>query len=571
MKKIIFRICIMGSALFLLTACGKKKDTPVSKNNTTTTKTTTAATEPVTTEPERTKIVRLSVTNGSNGLEVKILDENQQKIENLPFTVCFVNVGNTPIRDSEQSATVSGEEFSDTQGTGTIVVDSQYLDSGNYEVYLRPIDEYIYAEPIPLSYVVYKFDENIEEKIVQSENVDLEREDKSYIAQEAIEAQKKKNAVKVNNMISSGFILGNSKKFRVNIPVLNENDDVMYEKLNAIEADSSLELSEYIKENNLEELIVGGEVKKMYVYEERRFDQRIDDYYVSKAILKEGGKTYIYTLVPHMKESVEDVYVGWYSKKGKHYYNDENGYPVTGWQKIDELWYYFDDDGRKASITGVDVSEYQEDIDWQALKDSGIDFAIIRCGFRGYETGVLVEDAKFKENIQRAKEVGMPFGVYIFSQAINQVEAAEEASMILQLCKNYEPDLPFAMDIEACGDEEVEGRQNKLSAAQRTMVINTFVDVIESQGKEAMLYSNKHWIENQMYIDQIDCKLWYAMWPGEDENDPDAADAPNNDAYETDPDKIPNMPCEIWQYSSKGVVDGIEPLVDLNAWVPSLE
>lgn len=84
-----------------------------------------------------------------------------------------------------------------------------------------------------------------------------------------------------------------------------------------------------------------------------------------------------------------------------------------------------------------------------------------------------------------------------------------------------------------------------------------------------MLYSNKKWLEDSMYLSQISCKLWYAMWPGEDEDN--TGENPNNDALEPDSSKIPNIEVEIWQYSSKGQVDGIEPLVDLNAWVPSVE
>lgn len=573
MNRIIKLICLVAAVL-LLAAC--KKDNK--KTSVQTTQQVTAAVEKEGTQEvlaERTKFVKLEVVNREDGIEIRILDEQNQKIQNTVFTVCLVRSEEKMVLDKTLSGTIEGMEYTDEDGDGALYISS--LENGSYEIYLRPLEEYTDANPVPLSYVVYKFDENIGAKIHQSSEVDVEHEDKDYVSEEENVPVKSEEAVKVSNIINSGFILGNSETFTVNKPLLNENEEIQYEKLNSSELDSSINISDYVKENNKEELCIGGVHKTVYVYEEARFDPRVDEYYVSKAIIQEEGKYCLYTLVPHMTTGEEEVYVGWYSKKGKHYYNNEDGYPVTGWQKLDGLWYYFDANGQKASVTGIDVSEYQEEIDWSVLKESGIDFVIIRCGYRGYETGVLVEDARFKENIRKATEVGMPFGVYIFSQATSQAEAAEEASMILELCRGYEPTLPFAIDIEACGDANGQGRQNSLSVSARTQVINTFVNVIKSQGEEAMLYSNKSWLENQIDLSKINCKIWYAMWPGEEAEDEKEGTgakeqkAPNDDAYEADETKVPDMEVEIWQYSDKGVVEGIEPLVDLNAWVPSLE
>lgn len=562
-------VCILLATACVCGACGKKDNKNTKPAVQQTTKATTSVVEE-TSEAEE-KYVKIDVISKEEGIEVKILDEENHKITDTPFTICIVEAGTAMILDKEQSATIEGNEYLDEDGDGALYIEG--ITTGTYEIYLRPIEGYRNATPASISLIYYVFDENVTDKIKQSEDVDVAHEDKSYVPTDTDNTKRSEDAIKVTNMINAGFILGESKTFKVNVPVLTEDEEVQYEKLSATLADASLDLSSYIKENNKVDLLVGGKVISGYVYKEERFDKRVEEYYVSEAIVIEEGKKYIYSLVPHMTTGKEDVYVGWYSKKGKHFYNNEDGYPITGWQKLDGLWYYFDENGQKSSLTGVDVSEYQEEIDWVALKNSGIDFAIIRCGFRGYGSGVLVEDARFRENIQKATEVGMPYGVYIFSQAINGVEAAEEASMILQLCEGYEPTLPYAIDIEACGTAEDPGRQNLLSNYARTQVINTFVDVIESQGEEAMLYSNKRWLYDNMNLSEIDCKIWYAMWPGEDEEDAVEGEgaAPNNDAYEVDPDKIPDMEVEIWQYSSKGQVEGIEPLVDLNAWVPSLE
>lgn len=568
-RKEIKAVMLFLLLVIMISACGKenKKQEKVSATTAATVQNQTQATE---TEPERTKYVRLEVVNLENGIEVRILDENNSKITGVPFTICMVLENGKMQLDKNLSGTIQGSEYSDEKGVGAIRIDN--VESGSYEIYLRPLAEYMDANPVPVSFVVYKFDTNISQKIHQSDEVDVEREDKSFVNKEQENSVKSEDAIKVSNLINSGFILGTSEEFTVNKPVLTEDEEIQYEKLNSAEIGSEIEISDYVKDNNKEELLIGGERQTVYVYEEERFDARVDEYYVSKAIINVDGKYMMYTLVPHMTTGKEEVYVGWYSKKGKHYYNDEDGYPVSGWKKLDGMWYFFNEDGQKASITGIDVSEYQEEIDWAVLKESGIDFAIIRCGYRGYETGVLVEDARFKENIQKATEVGMPFGVYIFSQAITPAEAAEEASMILELCKGYEPTLPYAIDIEACGDDEVKGRQNSISKIARTQVINTFVSVIKSQGKEPMLYSNKSWLENQIDLSQISCKIWYAMWPGEEAEEGETGrNVPNNDAYEKDETKYPDMKVEIWQYSDKGQVEGIEPLVDLNAWVPSLE
>lgn len=567
MKKIILKIILAGAVM--LTACSRDNKTtvnPVSGTTSAAAVETTAQSEQET-KRERTGYVRLEVVNKGEGIEVRILDDKNARILNEPFTVCVVEAEGSLLLDKTLSATIEGDEYADEDGDGSVFIEE--LDSGSYEIYLRPMDAYMDANPIPLSFVVYKYDENIVDKIKQQEDVDVEREDKSYVSSEEKTGIKSDNAIKVSNMINAGFILGTSEEFEVNIPVLTEDGEIQYEKLNAVPVDSSIPREEYVKDNNKKELLIGGTVRTGYVYEEERFDPRLDEYYVSKALIEDDGVLNVYSLVPHMTTGKEDVYVGWYSKKGKHYYNNKDGYPVTGWVKLDGLWYYFDKDGQKASVTGVDVSEYQEEIDFEALKNAGIDFAIIRCGYRGWTTGVLVEDARFRENIEKAEAAGMPYGVYIFSQAVSPSEAAEEASMIIELCKGYTPDLPYAIDIEACGTADDPGRQNLLTTQERTQIVNTFANVISTYGSEPMLYSNKRWLQDNMYLSQITCKIWYAMWPGEDEEA--TGENPNNDALEPDPDKIPDMEVEIWQYSSQGQVDGIETLVDLNAWVPSVE
>ena len=106
-------------------------------------------------------------------------------------------------------------------------------------------------------------------------------------------------------------------------------------------------------------------------------------------------------------------------------------------------------DNRQDAVLGIDVSKWNKTIDWEKVKESGVRFVIIRCGYRGSKTGVLVEDPYFRQNIQGAKDAGLKVGVYFFTQAINQAEAVEEASMVLSLTEGYELEITNKVGIKA--------------------------------------------------------------------------------------------------------------------------
>lgn len=104
-----------------------------------------------------------------------------------------------------------------------------------------------------------------------------------------------------------------------------------------------------------------------------------------------------------------------------------NGKKLTGWQNVNNVGYYFDNEGAVSSKCGIDVSKYQGTIDWKKVKADGIDFVFVRAGYRGYETGKIVIDTKFVENVKGAHDAGLEVGVYFFSQAINAAEGKAEA------------------------------------------------------------------------------------------------------------------------------------------------
>ena len=123
-------------------------------------------------------------------------------------------------------------------------------------------------------------------------------------------------------------------------------------------------------------------------------------------------------------------------------------------------------------VIGIDVSKWNGAIDWSAVKASGVKFVIIRCGYRGSDSGVLVEDSKFRSNIQGATAAGLKVGVYFFSQAINEVEAVEEASMTLAMMQGYGVSLPVFIDTEFTTNRN--GRADGLDKAARSAVCRAF-------------------------------------------------------------------------------------------------
>ena len=261
-------------------------------------------------------------------------------------------------------------------------------------------------------------------------------------------------------------------------------------------------------------------------------------------------------------EYVAAVYADYY--KYDKFYIKQPAYKYTGWQTIDGSVYYYDADGNvvkgtqviqgatynfdsvtgalvtTSGVLGIDVSKWNGDIDWNAVKNSGVNYVIIRCGYRGSSTGALIEDPKFKANIKGATSSGLKVGVYFFSQATSEVEAVEEASMVLSLIKGYNISYPVFLDVEPSG-----GRGDSISKEVRTSVINAFCQTISNSGYASGVYANKTWLESKFSTGNLSssCKIWLAQY---------AAQPTYGGKY--------NM----WQYTSKGKVNGISGDVDMN-------
>ena len=261
----------------------------------------------------------------------------------------------------------------------------------------------------------------------------------------------------------------------------------------------------------------------------------------------QAKKTYrVVNLEPVVEKKPQVVYDnGWQNIESLQYYY-QDGKPVTGWKEIDGIQYYFNGSGVLNSRTVIDVSRFNNSIDWNAVKASGIDYAIIRVGYRGYESGKLVMDSRFEENMQGAIAAGIKVGAYIVTQAVNTSEAVEEASFIVNACKKYNISLPLCIDVESAGGGA--GRGDKISVSTRTAVINAFSQTVRSAGYTPMLYASKSWLENKINTGSVYgyCNIWIARY---------------NDTLGY------GNRYDMWQFTSSGSVNGISGRVDISAWI----
>lgn len=190
---------------------------------------------------------------------------------------------------------------------------------------------------------------------------------------------------------------------------------------------------------------------------------------------------------------------------------------------------------------GIDVSKWNGSIDWDRVRNAGITYAIIRCGYRGSSTGALVEDPYFRENMQGALNAGLKVGVYFFTQATNEVEAVEEASMAIALCRDYRVTYPVFIDTEGAGGN---GRADGLDMETRTKVCQAFCQTVEDAGYTGGIYGSRNWFRTRLRMDALaDHVIWLAE-------------------YREKPVYAGNY--HFWQYTSSGNVDGIEGRVDLD-------
>lgn len=281
----------------------------------------------------------------------------------------------------------------------------------------------------------------------------------------------------------------------------------------------------------------------------------VADFSDSSVVLKDKSGNVLYTDANATKQATlkdyastdtfytSPQYTGWRTDGGKVYYYDANHNKITGNQVIGGVMYTFGGDGalsQSSGNRGIDVSKYQGNIDWGAVAASGINFAIIRVGYRGSSSGALVQDPYFKKNISGATKAGIKVGLYFFTQAVNEAEAVEEASMAMSLASGYKVTYPIFIDTESASS----GRANGLSKSARTAVVKAFCQTVRNGGYKAGVYASKSWYANQLNASALN---GYCIW---------VAQYNSSCTY--------SGKYDMWQYSSKGSVSGIKGNVDMN-------
>lgn len=201
------------------------------------------------------------------------------------------------------------------------------------------------------------------------------------------------------------------------------------------------------------------------------------------------------------------------------------------------------DDEKYTSRFGIDVSKFQGNVNYEKVKEAGVDFVIVRVGFRGYgSSGSLSEDKRYRQNIENAQAAGLDVGVYFYAQAINEEEAYEEADYVLGLIEDYDINLPVVYDPEHVLDDVA--RTDDVTGEQFTLNAKAFSDRIMEAGYEPMIYANMLWEAYELDFSKLPgVKIWYA-----------------------DYELKPQSPYEflMWQYSQVGHISGIDGTVDLN-------
>ena len=246
--------------------------------------------------------------------------------------------------------------------------------------------------------------------------------------------------------------------------------------------------------------------------------------------------------------SASKVSTGWFIKDGKTSYSFSDGSIAKGHVMINGLKYYFDNNGYLKSKVGIDISVWNEIVNWNEIKKAGIDFVIIRSSGSYASNGKLYKDSKFDSHIRGALNAGLQVGIYHYSQAITRDEAILEARYVDSIIRPYKSKLtlPVAFDRELYSESNgYYGRTYKIGKEKDAEVSLAFLDEITRLGYKGSFYSYTSYLNNQINMNKISPK--YPVWVAQYN-------------YKCDY----KGPYTTWQYSSQGKVNGIRGNVDMN-------
>lgn len=351
--------------------------------------------------------------------------------------------------------------------------------------------------------------------------------------------KKKRRKKKKNNQVGLIILLAFSTIITLSLCIFllisynsqrNRTLAVMKEVNELKESNESLytkEDAEKFKETGKEELL--NEVKAL-VEEGNGMLTLLQHMYPDYVIASSEGKYHFFPISGNLKKNDFDL--------SKFTYPEEN--PITG--KLEGTADYQLDEKTKAK-KGVDVSTFQGEINWKKVKDDGMDFAFIRLGFRGYESGKIVLDSKYEDNIEGSIKAGLDTGVYFFTEALTEKEAIEEADFVIENLANHPITMPVVIDVEESANTE-KTRTKNLTSEQRTKNVIAFCKRIKEAGYEPMIYGNLKSFMIMMDFEKLEN---YDKWF----------------AYYRFPFHFPYK-IRMWQFTSTEKVDGIEGTADVN-------
>jgi len=533
----------------------------------------------------------LTATSVERDLSIYILDEDLQPVTNVGFEV--------------EATDPEGESvtFTDEEGSGKIYVED--LEPGEYTLALQETGRFLVPEPLQVEVkakIEIKVIENIDEQIVNAKNVNAAAEDAAFSGSGTGQSEPPPAAppatptdtvpfyeskVNVSYKNITVPVLANGKQ--VYKPALDSSGFLVYKnppkppppppdpdpeppvdpdpppgdntEATAVQAGFfTVTRTSVMKLVSSDQPPVWTPVTYTPVLDAQGFFTSAYRANGSDGSVITGwdklSDMFVMTTTAQTKPDKEEIKTlqGWQTVSGKTYYYRPDGTPVTGSHVIQGVNYSFDSNGvlqqnvpSQQKLTGVDISTYQSNINWTQARNSGIHFAMIRAGYRGYSSGILVEDDKFRIHAQGAQAAGVKVGLYYFTQAVNEREAVEEASAAIAIARKYGISVgyPIAIDIEYSNSAR-NGRADGISGAQRTAVARAFCDTVRSAGYVPMIYASKSWFENPSFLNISQLQsygIWLAHWT-------------TQTSYKG---KI-----DMWQYTSSGSVPGISGRVDMN-------
>ncbi|MCR4908314.1 MAG: glycoside hydrolase family 25 protein [Lachnospiraceae bacterium] len=220
----------------------------------------------------------------------------------------------------------------------------------------------------------------------------------------------------------------------------------------------------------------------------------------------------------------------------------ENPYFEEGFLTTDKGFKEYALNGRKSSYAGIDVSEYQKNIDWIQVAESGIDFAMVRVGSRGYQSGKLTVDDRLQDNLRGCSENGIKIGLYFYSQAINEAEAMEEAMTCVLAAGSYPVEYPIVFDSESVLNDS--SRTENLTKEQLSNIAKAFCDTVAQYGYSPMIGATKKQFATKMDLSIISAYDWWL--------------------FDTDESTVFPYRFKMWQYSHEGKVGGIADPVNID-------